>query len=162
MILRKRPAFELLPVPPRQRLSADSRHHIPHLSPLLHAVEIHRLPLLIAQFRHCYSSFLPVKPIAVQIVERTLLLPQASFENSRRFCRRITKAFVRQYPHSPALLQTSVRPLEPARWPTCQISLYRAWVQDSFCFPHKSFEQLWVGFGIMTKNRNCISCKMRG
>lgn len=42
-----------------------------------------------------------------------LLLPQASFESSRMICRRITKAFVRQYPHSPAALQTSVQPLEP-------------------------------------------------
>lgn len=42
-----------------------------------------------------------------------LLLPQANFENSCNVCDRITKAFVRQYPHSPARLQASVQPLEP-------------------------------------------------
>ena len=42
-----------------------------------------------------------------------LLLPQANYENSCNICERISKAFVRQYPHSPARLQTSVQPLEP-------------------------------------------------
>lgn len=42
-----------------------------------------------------------------------LLLPQANFENSQMICTRITRAFVRQYPHSPALLQTAVLPLLP-------------------------------------------------
>lgn len=42
-----------------------------------------------------------------------LLLPQANYENARMVCERITKAFVRQYPHSPACLQSSVQPLEP-------------------------------------------------
>ena len=43
-----------------------------------------------------------------------LLLPQASYENSRMVCARITRAFVRQYPHSPAALQSAVLPLRPA------------------------------------------------
>lgn len=43
-----------------------------------------------------------------------LLLPQASYENSRMVCARITRAFVRQYPHSPASLQSAVLPLLPA------------------------------------------------
>ncbi|NBI08519.1 hypothetical protein D1641_00600 [Colidextribacter sp. OB.20] len=40
-----------------------------------------------------------------------LLLPQASYENSRMVCTRITRAFARQYPHSPAQLRVSVQPL---------------------------------------------------
>lgn len=44
-----------------------------------------------------------------------LLLPQANYENSCLVCERIVKAFVRQYPHSPARLQISVQPLEPNR-----------------------------------------------
>ncbi|MCI9155635.1 MAG: hypothetical protein HFF44_01695 [Lawsonibacter sp.] len=44
-----------------------------------------------------------------------LLLPQASFENSQMVCTRITRAFSRQYPHSPAVLQSSVLPLIPQR-----------------------------------------------
>lgn len=43
-----------------------------------------------------------------------LLLPQANFENSQMICNRISRAFVRQYPHSPAQLQFSVHPLEPS------------------------------------------------
>lgn len=42
-----------------------------------------------------------------------LLLPQASYENSQMVCTRITRAFIRQYPHSPASLQSSVLPLLP-------------------------------------------------
>ena len=42
-----------------------------------------------------------------------LLLPQANYENSQMVCSRITRAFARQYPHSPALLQTAVLPLLP-------------------------------------------------
>lgn len=42
-----------------------------------------------------------------------LLLPQANYENSHMICNRITRAFNRQYPHSPALLRFSVHPLEP-------------------------------------------------
>ena len=42
-----------------------------------------------------------------------LLLPQANYENSCAVCERIVKAFVRQYPHSPARLQVSIQPLEP-------------------------------------------------
>lgn len=40
----------------------------------------------------------------------TLLLPQASRDNSRLVCRRITRAFTRQFPHSPASLSVSVQP----------------------------------------------------
>lgn len=42
-----------------------------------------------------------------------LLLPQANYENSHMVCSRITRAFNRQYPHSPADLRFSVHPLEP-------------------------------------------------
>lgn len=42
-----------------------------------------------------------------------LLLPQATHENSQMVCGRITRAFTRQYPHSPAQLQVSVQPLLP-------------------------------------------------
>lgn len=41
-----------------------------------------------------------------------LLLPQASYENARMICQRITKAFFRQYPHSPASIVPFVQPLE--------------------------------------------------
>lgn len=40
-----------------------------------------------------------------------LLLPLANYENSRLVCRRIEKAFARQYPHSPARLQAAIQPL---------------------------------------------------
>lgn len=40
-----------------------------------------------------------------------LLLPQASFENAQWVCTRITRAFSRQFPHSPAVLHHSVLPL---------------------------------------------------
>ena len=42
-----------------------------------------------------------------------LLLPQANYENSCMVCDRLIRAFVRQYPHSPAKLHASVHPLEP-------------------------------------------------
>lgn len=42
-----------------------------------------------------------------------LMLPQANFENSQMVCDRILRAFSRQYPHSPALPQVAVFPLEP-------------------------------------------------
>lgn len=42
-----------------------------------------------------------------------LLLPGASFENSQMICDRITKAFIRQYPHSPARLGVYIQPIEP-------------------------------------------------
>lgn len=42
-----------------------------------------------------------------------LMLPQANFENSRMVCDRILRAFSRKYPHSPALPQVAVFPLEP-------------------------------------------------
>jgi len=42
-----------------------------------------------------------------------VLLPQANYENSCMVCRRIIKAFNRQYPHSPASIKFSVQPMEP-------------------------------------------------
>jgi DNA-binding SARP family transcriptional activator len=42
-----------------------------------------------------------------------LMLPMANYENSCMVCERVTKMFCRQYPHSPAKLRYSVRPLEP-------------------------------------------------
>lgn len=42
-----------------------------------------------------------------------LMLPQANYENSCAVCKRIEKAFFRQYPHSPARIHISVHPLEP-------------------------------------------------
>lgn len=40
-----------------------------------------------------------------------LLLPQASYENGLQICTRITRAFSRQFPHSPAVLRVSVQSL---------------------------------------------------
>ena len=40
-----------------------------------------------------------------------LLLPQASYENGLQICTRITRAFTRQFPHSPAVLRFSVQSL---------------------------------------------------
>ena len=42
-----------------------------------------------------------------------IMLPQANYENSCAVCKRIEKAFYRQYPHTPARIHTSVHPLEP-------------------------------------------------
>lgn len=42
-----------------------------------------------------------------------VMLPQANYENSCAVCRRILKAFSRQYPHSPVDIHHSVQPLEP-------------------------------------------------
>lgn len=42
-----------------------------------------------------------------------LMLPRANYENTCMICDRIVKAFSRQYPHSPALLHTSIHPMEP-------------------------------------------------
>ncbi|MEY8402799.1 BTAD domain-containing putative transcriptional regulator [Oscillospiraceae bacterium 44-34] len=44
-----------------------------------------------------------------------LLLPQATYENGQMICSRITRAFVRQFPHAPASLRVSVQPLPPGR-----------------------------------------------
>lgn len=43
-----------------------------------------------------------------------VLLPQASYENGQMVCSRITRAFARQFPHSPASLQVSLQPLLPS------------------------------------------------
>lgn len=42
-----------------------------------------------------------------------IMLPQANYENSCAVCRRIIKAFERQYPHSPTEIRFHVHPLEP-------------------------------------------------
>lgn len=42
-----------------------------------------------------------------------VMLPQANKENSQMVCKRICKAFYRQYPHSPVELRFHVHPLEP-------------------------------------------------
>ena len=42
-----------------------------------------------------------------------IMLPQANYENSCAVCQRISKAFYRQYPHSPTELRFHVHPLEP-------------------------------------------------
>lgn len=39
-----------------------------------------------------------------------LMLPRADFQNGREVCKRISKAFARQYPHSPATLRVTVCP----------------------------------------------------
>lgn len=39
-----------------------------------------------------------------------LMLPRADFQNGREICKRICKAFARQYPHSPATLRVTVCP----------------------------------------------------
>ena len=41
------------------------------------------------------------------------MLPQAKYESSCMVCDRITRAFYRQYPHTPAKLSFSVQPLDP-------------------------------------------------
>ena len=43
-----------------------------------------------------------------------IMLPQANYENSCAVCKRLVKAFCRQYPHSPAQVHFSVHPLEPS------------------------------------------------
>lgn len=47
------------------------------------------------------------------VSQYVILLPQANYENSCMVCERVTRAFARQYPHSPAKLRYSVQPLEP-------------------------------------------------
>ena len=42
-----------------------------------------------------------------------VMLPQANYENSCAVCRRVIKAFERQYPHSPTEVRFHVHPLEP-------------------------------------------------
>lgn len=42
-----------------------------------------------------------------------IMLPQANYENSCMVCERIIKSFNRQYPHSPAELTYTVKPIEP-------------------------------------------------
>ena len=45
------------------------------------------------------------------ISQFVLRLPQSGYENSRMVCQRIVRAFVRQYPHSPVVLQFTVQPV---------------------------------------------------
>ena len=42
-----------------------------------------------------------------------VMLQGANYENSGMVCQRIQRAFIRQYPHSPAEIHFSVQPLEP-------------------------------------------------
>ena len=42
-----------------------------------------------------------------------VLLSRANYENSRRVCDRVVRAFKKKYPHSPAILRCAVQPLEP-------------------------------------------------
>ncbi len=42
-----------------------------------------------------------------------IMLPQANYENSLMVCSRIEHAFFRRYPHSPAVLEYTVYPLQP-------------------------------------------------
>lgn len=42
-----------------------------------------------------------------------IMLPQANYEDSCAVCKRLLKAFRKQYPHSPADISFSVQPLEP-------------------------------------------------
>ena len=57
MLLCKRPALALLPIPALQHLSAGRLYLIPHLAVLLYHVVIHGLSLLIDAFH--ILSFLP-------------------------------------------------------------------------------------------------------
>lgn len=47
------------------------------------------------------------------VSQYVLLLPHANYENSRMICERISRNFSRMYPHSPAVLRSSIHPLEP-------------------------------------------------
>ncbi len=42
-----------------------------------------------------------------------IMLPQANYENSCMVCQRIIRSFTRRYPHSPAVIEPTVYPLEP-------------------------------------------------
>ena len=42
-----------------------------------------------------------------------VLLSRANYENSRKVCDRVVRAFRKKYPHSPAVLRCAVQPLEP-------------------------------------------------
>ena len=48
------------------------------------------------------------------ISQYVLMLPQANYENSCKVCERITKAFYRKHPHTPANIQYTVHPLDPS------------------------------------------------
>lgn len=50
-----------------------------------------------------------------------LLLPRANYQNAKEVCRRINRAFYRQYPHSPATLQITVCPLKPGEQPSVPV-----------------------------------------
>lgn len=43
-----------------------------------------------------------------------LMLPQANYENSCKVCERIVRAFYRKHPHTPAVIQYTVQPLNPS------------------------------------------------
>ena len=48
------------------------------------------------------------------VSQYVVMLPQANYENACMVMDRITRAFFRQYPHSPARLRHTVQPLEPS------------------------------------------------
>ena len=87
-------------------LRADDQGELPRRS-LDHAMQVFK-PLLLNNLRK--GDIVSQCSISQYVV----LLPQANFENSQMIATRITKAFTRQYPHSPARIQASVLPIEPA------------------------------------------------
>lgn len=88
-------------------LRGDDQNELPRRS-LDHAMQVFK-PLLLNNLRR--GDIVSQCSISQYVV----LLPQANFENSQMIATRITKAFTRQYPHSPARIQTSVLPIEPSR-----------------------------------------------
>lgn len=87
-------------------LRGDDQNELPRRS-LDHAMQVFK-PLLLNNLRK--GDIVSQCSISQYVV----LLPQANFENSQMIATRITKAFTRQYPHSPARIQTSVLPIEPS------------------------------------------------
>ena len=87
-------------------LRAADQTNLPRRS-LDHAMQVLK-PLLLSNLRK--GDIVSLCSISQYVV----LLPQANFENSQMIATRITKAFTRQYPHSPARIHTSVLPIEPA------------------------------------------------
>lgn len=87
-------------------LRADDQSELPRRS-LDHAMQVFK-PLLLNNLRR--GDIVSQCSISQYVV----LLPQANFENSKMIATRITKAFTRQYPHSPANIHVSVLPIDPA------------------------------------------------
>lgn len=78
--------------------SALPRHSLDRAMDNLQAIVVGRLRQGDAVTRYGASQFV-------------VLLPQTGLEESRMVCRRLTQAFARQFPHSPAALSVSVQPL---------------------------------------------------